>query len=52
VTLHFVGKRNITLLQGSQASPSSPSDKGSMEVKMLGWLEAVASDRGSGILVY
>jgi hypothetical protein len=42
VTLHFVGKRNITLLQGSQASPVSPSDKDSMEVEWLVWLEALA----------
>jgi hypothetical protein len=30
------------LLEGSQASPSRPSDKSRIEVKTLGWLEAVA----------
>jgi hypothetical protein len=32
----------IILLEGSQASPTHPSDKGSMEVKTLEWLEVVA----------
>jgi hypothetical protein len=35
-------KKSILFLEGSQASPARPSDKGSVEVKTLGWLEAVA----------
>jgi hypothetical protein len=35
------GRRSIILLQGSQDSPARPS-KGRLEVKTLGWLEAVA----------
>jgi hypothetical protein len=54
VTFHFVGKRNNTLLQVSQASPATP-DKGSMEVKALGslgCLEALARDWGRGVMIY
>jgi hypothetical protein len=32
----------MIFLQGSHASPATPSDKGSMEVKTLGCLEALA----------
>jgi hypothetical protein len=34
------------MLEGSQASPVCPFDKGSVEAKTLGRSEAVASDRG------
>jgi hypothetical protein len=30
-----------TSLEGSQASPAGPSDKGSMKVKALEWLDTV-----------
>jgi hypothetical protein len=33
------------LLEGSQALPARPSDKGRMRVKTLGWYEAEALDR-------
>jgi hypothetical protein len=36
------GRTSISLLPGSLVSPSRPSDKGSVEVRTLGWLEAVA----------
>jgi hypothetical protein len=42
----------IVLSEGSQAPPTSPSDKGSVKIKTLGQLEAVAWDRGRGILVF
>jgi hypothetical protein len=32
------GRKSPILLEGSQASPARPSDKGSVEVKTLGWL--------------
>jgi hypothetical protein len=32
----------MVLLNSSKASPSRPSDKGSVNLKALGWLEAVA----------
>jgi hypothetical protein len=41
------GRKSIILLDGSQALPVRPSDKGSVNVKVLGWLEAVAWDRGN-----
>jgi hypothetical protein len=48
---HYLGARKyIVTLAGSQASPVGPPDKGSMEVKTLEWLEAVAWYRGRGIL--
>jgi hypothetical protein len=42
--LYLGGERKtlIGLLEVSQASPCRPSDKGSMEVKTLAWLEALA----------
>jgi hypothetical protein len=40
--LYFVGRKGIVLLESSQASPARPSDKGSVEVKALGWLEVTA----------
>jgi hypothetical protein len=36
------GRKNINLLEGSQASPVLPSDKGSMKLKTLEWMEIVA----------
>jgi hypothetical protein len=36
------GEKEHNSVEGSQASPVRPSDKGSMEMKWLGWLEAVA----------
>jgi hypothetical protein len=39
------------LLEGSQASPACPFDGSRVKVKTIGWLEAVAWDRGSGILI-
>jgi hypothetical protein len=39
----YSGDRKSTIwLEVSQASPVRPSDKGSVEVKTLEWLEAVA----------
>jgi hypothetical protein len=39
----IVGKeKEHSLLEGSQASPARPSYKGSVKMKTLGWLEAVA----------
>jgi hypothetical protein len=35
-------RKNIMLIEGSQASPACPSDKSSVNVKTLGWLEVVA----------
>jgi hypothetical protein len=47
------GERKCMILsEDSQASPSRPSDKGSMEVKTLGCLEALARDRGSWFLIF
>jgi hypothetical protein len=45
------GRKSIVLLEVSQASPASPSDYGSVEMKTLGWLEKVARDMGRGILI-
>jgi hypothetical protein len=42
-------KNIVILLEGSQASNSRPSDKGSVKIKTLRWLEALAWDRGRGI---
>jgi hypothetical protein len=41
---HFVvgREKEHRLLEGSQASPASPSDKSGVKVNALGWLEAVA----------
>jgi hypothetical protein len=41
---HFIwrGRKSIILLEGSQAPPACLSDKGSVKVKTLEWLEAVA----------
>jgi hypothetical protein len=36
------GRKSVILLQGSEDSPARPSDNGRLEVKTLGWLEAVA----------
>jgi hypothetical protein len=41
-TLLWGGRKSIILLEGSQASPACPSDKSSMKVKTLEWLEIVA----------
>jgi hypothetical protein len=46
------GKRKSIILLGFQASPHRPSDKGSVDVKTLGWLEAVAWDRARGIRIF
>jgi hypothetical protein len=37
-----MGEMRDTLLEGSQAPPACPSDKGSVEMKTLGWLEVAA----------
>jgi hypothetical protein len=39
------GRKDIILLEGSQASTPRSSHKDNMEVKAIGWLEAVPSDR-------
>jgi hypothetical protein len=44
--------KNAHLLEGSQASPVRPSDRSSVKVKTLGWLEIVARDRGRGIFFF
>jgi hypothetical protein len=36
------GEKEHNFLECSQAPPACPSDKGSVKVKTLGWLEAVA----------
>jgi hypothetical protein len=46
------GRKNINLLEGSQASLVLPTDKGSMKMKTLEWLEVVALDRGPRILIF
>jgi hypothetical protein len=38
-TLLRGGRKSIILLRNSKASPSRPSDEGSVEVKTLRWLE-------------
>jgi hypothetical protein len=40
--IYFGRRKSIMLLQASQAPPACPSDKGSMDVKTLKWLEARA----------
>lgn len=43
----IVGKgESIVLLEGSQSLPVCLSEKTRVKVKMLGWLESVAGDRG------
>ena len=39
-------RENIILLEGSQAPPAGPSDKGGVKVNVLSRLEAVALERG------
>jgi hypothetical protein len=39
------------LLDSSQASPARPSDESRVKVNALGWLEAVAWERGRGTLI-
>jgi hypothetical protein len=41
-TLYCAEGEEHFLLEGSQASPACPYDKGSVEVKTLKWLEAVS----------
>jgi hypothetical protein len=50
---HFILERENEhhLLEGSQASPARPSNKSTMEVKALEWLETLAWDKGRGILI-
>jgi hypothetical protein len=36
------GRKEHNFLEGSQTSPNHPSDKGSVKVKILEWLEVVA----------
>jgi hypothetical protein len=45
----FTWGQNVSLLDGSQATPASLSDKGSMKVKASEWLEVVARDKRHGI---
>jgi hypothetical protein len=45
-------EKECRLLEGSQASPVRPSDKVNTKVNKLGWLEAVAGDRGRGISIF
>jgi hypothetical protein len=40
---HFTAREKTS--EGSQASPVCPSDEDSVQVKTLGWLEAVAWER-------
>jgi hypothetical protein len=47
-----VGREKIKFLRGSQTSPYRYSDISSLKVKILAWLEAVASDRGPRILIF
>jgi hypothetical protein len=52
IKLREVGGEKVHLfLQGSQALRPEPSDKRSVKMKTLEWIEMVASDRGSGILI-
>jgi hypothetical protein len=48
---YILGRGDHHFLQGSQASPVSPSDKGSVKIKTSELSEAVASDRGRGIFI-
>jgi hypothetical protein len=45
---HFIvgREKEHSFLEGSQASPARPSDKSRVEIKMLGWLKAVALRKG------
>jgi hypothetical protein len=36
-----LGWENIVLLEGAQASPTRPSDKGNTKMKMIEWQEVV-----------
>lgn len=44
--------KSILLVDGFQVSSARPSARGSVSVKGLGWLEAVALDRDRGILIF
>jgi hypothetical protein len=46
------GTKGIILLEGSQASPVRPSDKGSMKVEKLEWLQPVVRDKCRGIMIF
>jgi hypothetical protein len=52
ILLRGGGRKSIIMVGGSQALSTCPSDRENVEVKTLGWLEAVAWDRGRGILVF
>jgi hypothetical protein len=42
---HFIageGRKSVISLEGSQASPARPADKGTVKVKTLGWSEVAA----------
>jgi hypothetical protein len=45
-------RKSVVLLEGSQTSPVRCSVKSRVKVKLLEWLEAVASDRGHGIFIF
>jgi hypothetical protein len=51
-TLFREERKSVVLLEGSQASPVRSSNKSKVKVKILEWLEAVASDRGHGIFIF
>jgi hypothetical protein len=51
-TLYCGVRKSIVLLEDSQAPPASPSDKSSVKVKILEWLEIVAWDGDSGIVIF
>jgi hypothetical protein len=46
------GIKSMIQSEGSQASPARLADKGSMEMKRLGWLEALTCDKGRGVLSF
>jgi hypothetical protein len=51
----FINERernSIILLEDPQASPTLPSDRRSVKMKMLEWLEVAAWEGGRGILIY
>jgi hypothetical protein len=49
--LLYGGGKSINFLQGSSASLNRTSEQSNMKVKILGWLEIVAPEKGRGISI-
>jgi hypothetical protein len=45
-------RRSIVSSEGSQAPHVRPSNEGSVQLKILRWLQVTAWERGSGIFVF